>query len=442
MQFRFGIKKIIIVAVLLIGVTVSAYGGVAADSGAQAKLPEYDFTVVSSAKDQTHPHFNEGSPIALVVNGVQGRTLVLVRGKTYTFNIDTGVMHDFYFSTNPVGWGTGTLTEGIDGQFIYKGVVTFKPTAETPGIIYYQCRNHKFMGGKIYIVNPGEESKIEIPEPTTATASAQAVIPIVDKGELKQKVNFLEMSINKSDSVKRIAASNNTEAKAKLKDAQEMLTAGKSAFDSDNLQLAKTRIDEAYGLMTEAARLVPSEFMQKKAKNNFDELVQGIKVLEASYIQNYEAIVKEGGEKNIKKLDSDKIHKMLDSAKIFFEEGKYDKANEILFDAKGEISNVLANMLANTTIPYEAIFSTTREQAYTFELAHFYSHEKELQQVIEQMHPSPAEITLMESYVKNGKEKRDQAIAEAKQQNFAGALEKIKNASGQLEEALKSVGVR
>lgn len=441
MQFRFSFKQILYAAVLLLGSMVSAFGGAAVDGAAQAKSSEYDFTVVSVTKDQTHPHFNEGSPIAFVVNGVQGRTLVLVRGKTYTFNIDAGVMHDFYLSTNPVGWGTGTLTEGVEGNFTYKGVVTFKPAAETPDVIYYQCRNHKFMGGQIHIVNPGEEGKIKITEPTAATTAVQTVAPTVDKGALKQKLNFVDMSINQSASAKRITASNNADAKAKYKDAQDRLTAGKSAFDSDNLQLAKTKIDEAMGLMAEAARLVPSESMQEKAKNRFEELVQGVKGLEASYVQNYEAIVREGGAKNIKKLDSDRIHKMMDSAKALFEEGKYDKANEILSDAQSEVSGVLDKMLANTTRSYEMKFSSP-EQEYVYELARFSSHEEALPQAIEQMHPSPEGITLMESYVKNGKEKRDQAIADAKQQNFAGALEKIKNGTEQLEEALKSIGVR
>ena len=439
MQFKF--KQALYAAILLLSGMVPAFGGAAMGGAAQAKPSRYDFTVVSAPKDQTHPHFNEGSPLALVVNGAQGRTLILVRGKTYTFDIDTGVMHDFYFSTNPVGWGTGTLTEGVGGQFIYKGIVTFKPSAETPDIIYYQCRNHQFMGGQIYIINPGEEGKIEIPEPPTVTTPIQAIIPTVNKGELIQEIDFLEMSINKSNLAKRIAVSNNAEAKAKFKAAQEMLTAGKSAFDSDNFQLSKTRIDEAYRLIIETARLAPSELMQKKAKNNFDEQVRGVKDLEASYIQNYEAIVKENGEKNINKLDSDKIHKMLDSARAFFEEGKYDKANEIIFEARSEISRVLISMFANTTKPNEIRFLSL-EQEYTFELAHFVSHEEALPQVIEQMQPSQAEITLMESYIRSGKERRDQAIADAKQQNFAGALEKIKSAAGQLEEALKSIGVR
>ena len=440
MQFRFDVKQTFYAAIFLLGSMVSAFGETPVDGAAQAKPSEYDFTVVSTTKDQTHPHFNEGSPVAFVVNGVQGRTLVLVRGKTYKFNIDTGVMHDFYLSTNPIGWGTGTLTEGVEGNFIYKGVVTFKPATGTPDIIYYQCRNHKFMGGQIHIVNPGEEGKIKISEPTT-TAAAKTVASTVNKGELKQKINFADMLINKSDSAKRIAASSNAEAKAKYKDAQDRFTEGMSAFDADSLQLSKTKINEAMGLMNEAARLVPSDSVLKKAKDRFEELVHGIKGMEISYAQNYEDIVKEGGAKNIKKLDSDKIHKMMDSAKALFEEGKYDKANEILSDAQGEVSDVLNKMLANTTRSYEMKFSSL-EQEYEYELKHFSSHEEAIPQAIEQIHPSPEMISEMESHVKNGREKRDQSIADAKQKNFASALEKIKSGSEQLEEALKSIGVR
>ncbi len=441
MQLKINLKHIFHAVALILSCTASAFGETAKDVAAQAKPAKYDFAVVSVTKDQTHPHFNEGSPIGFVVNGVQGRTLVMVRGRTYTFDIDTGVMHDFYLSTNPVGWGTGTLTEGVEGNFIYKGVLTFKPAAGTPDVIYYQCRNHKFMGGQIHIVNPGEEDKIKIQEPTASASAGKAVIPAVNKGELKQKLSFVEMLINNSDSAKRIAASDNAEAKAKYKDAQDSLAEGKSAFDSDNLQLSKTKIDGAMGLMNEAAQLVPSNYVLKMAKERFEELLHGIKGLEASYAQNYEAMAKEGNAKNIKKLDSDKIHKTIDSAKALFEEGKHDQANKILSDLQTEISDVLNAMLANATKTYEMKFSSP-EQEYEYELALYNSHEEVLPQAIEQMHPSPEGLALMESHVKNGKEKRDQAIAEAKRHNFAAALGNIKSGSEQLVEALRSIGVR
>ena len=439
MQF-FNVRKIFFAAMLFMCSAVPAFGAAATDSAAPAKPAAHDFTVVSVSKDATHPHPGEGSKVGFLVNGVQGRTLVLVRGKTYTFNVDTGVMHDFYITTDPAGWGTGTLAEGVEGNFTYKGVVTFKPTAATPDVLYYQCRNHKYMGGQIHIVNPGEEGKIKVAEPVAAPTAAKAA-QTVDKGELKQKFDFADMTINKSDTAKRIIASTNTEAKAKHKDAQDRLTAGLSAFNADDLALAKTKIDEATKLMSEAARLVPSAFMLGKAKARYDELVQGIKGLEVSFAQNYEMISKEGGTKDLQPLDSAKIRKAMDAAKALSTEGKYDKANEILANTQDEISGLMNKMLANRTMSYEMKFDTP-EQEYAHELARYNSLEELIPLAIEQKQPPKEMLALMDSYANKGKAKRDQAAADAKQKNFAAALENIKGASGDIESALKLVGVR
>ncbi len=430
MQLKFTHKKFIFSLLLLLGSAVPAFEATA-----------HDFNVTVNTKDQTHPHPNEGSKIGFLVNGVQGRTLILVRGKTYTFKVDSNPMHDFYLTTDTVGWGTGTLTEGVEGNFTYNGVVTFKPTAATPDVVYYQCRNHKYMGGQIHIVNPGEEGKIKIAEPAAAPATAKAAQQTIDKGELKQKLDFADMTINKSEAAKRITASSNAEAKARLKDAQDRLAAGQQAFVADNLPLAKSKIDEATSLMADATRLVPSEYARTKAKARYDELVKGIKDLEASYEQNYQAIVKEGGAKNVEKIDSVKMHSMMGTAKALADEGQYEKANEILSLAQNEASSALNKMLANRTMSYEMKFSSP-EQEYAHELSRYSSFEELIPSAIEQKQPTKETLALMESFVKKAKEKRDQAAADAKQRSFPAALENIKNGTEQLESALRLIGVR
>ena len=144
---------------LLLAGTTSAIAAEAADDAAQTGPA--DFMITSATKDKTHPYYEKGSDTGFVVNGVQGGALVLVRGKTYTFDVETGVMHDFYIATKAVGWGASTLTEGVKGNFTYKGFVIFTPTAKTPDTVYYACRNHKYMGGEIHIVNPGQEGKFK-----------------------------------------------------------------------------------------------------------------------------------------------------------------------------------------------------------------------------------------------------------------------------------------
>ena len=159
MKFQSGCSKWLLAFALFLAGTTSAFAEDPADDAAQAGPA--DFTITSATKDKTHPYYGKGSDTGFVVNDVQGGSLVLVRGKTYTFDVETGVMHDFYLATKGVGWGASTLTEGVKGNFTYKGIVTFTPTAETPDTVYYACRNHKYMGGEIHIVNPGQESKFK-----------------------------------------------------------------------------------------------------------------------------------------------------------------------------------------------------------------------------------------------------------------------------------------
>lgn len=439
MSKQSGCAKILFALALFLGSIAPSYGAAEAESTAQANPPKHDFAVVLATKDQTHPNFGEGCPVAFAINGVQGRTLVLTRGKTYTFDVDSNPMHDLYITTDPAGWGVGTLTEGVQGNFIYKGVVTFKPTAATPDVVYYQCRNHKYMGGKIHVVNPGDEGKIKVEEPVAKAASARPTLSKLDKNEVKQRLNFAEMFIGKSDSAKRVAASSNEEAKGKYKTAQAKLAEAMSAFDSGNLEDAKARSEEAMAIMNEAARLVPSESMQKMAKARYEELAQGLTTLEGSYKQNYEAIARKGNAKDITRLDSDKIRKMMDSAKAFSEKGNYEEANKILSEAMNEASGALNKMLANKEISYETKFSSPAQE-YENELTHFSSVMEAVQQAIAQEPPPPSTTTMLNYYLAKAKEKRELAETKARQQDFVAALENIKGGAGQLDAASKLIG--
>jgi len=161
MQFQFKGYSVFLAASLLLGNTISAFAEDAATSPAQPSSSPNEFNVTTVMKDKTHPHFGEGIEAGYAIDGEQGRTLTLVRGKSYTFHVDTGVTHDFYFATKPKGWGMDTLTTGIKGQFTYKGDVTFTPAAETPDVIYTACRNHKFMGGEVRIINAEAEGSAQ-----------------------------------------------------------------------------------------------------------------------------------------------------------------------------------------------------------------------------------------------------------------------------------------
>jgi hypothetical protein len=439
MLIRLSGNSFLFAVALFFGCAASVLGENKVDDTALPQSSPYDFSVAVTTKNNSHPFYGKGGALGFSINGVQGRTLVLVRGKAYLFNIDTGPMHDFYLSTDSVGWGTAPLTTGVGGNFTYKGILTFKPSAETPDLVYYACRNHKLMGGEIHIVNPGEEGKVTLNEPRAAASAVLATQPAPDKNEVSQRLNFVNTYISNSAAAKRITASSNAEAKSKYKAAQDRLAEALSAFDSNSLQKSKSKFDEAMALMNEAAKLVPSDSMQKLAKTKFEESLKGVTDMEASFKQNREENPG-AGSKARSTLDSEKLKKMVEKAQSLAGEGKYEDANKLLSEAMNYISAALNNLLSNKTMSYEMKF-TSPAQEYEYELERFSSLEKSFPLAVELKHPPQASLNLMESYVNKGKEKRDQASADAKLKNFAAALENIKKGTEQLETALKLLGV-
>ncbi len=118
-----------------------------------ATKPVEIFKVTTIVKDDSHPYYGQGGHLGYAINGQQDFVPVLERGKTYGFEIDTGVAHDFYVATQAKGWGMHVLRKEVEGNFTYSGMVTITPGKETPDVLYGGCRNHQYMGGEIKVVD-------------------------------------------------------------------------------------------------------------------------------------------------------------------------------------------------------------------------------------------------------------------------------------------------
>ena len=88
-----------------------------------------------------------------IINGVDDPSLTLVRGFTYTFNIDVNATHPFYIKTI-AGTGAGNqYNDGVSAQGITQGTVTFTVPNTATNTLFYQCSNHFFMTGSLNIVD-------------------------------------------------------------------------------------------------------------------------------------------------------------------------------------------------------------------------------------------------------------------------------------------------
>jgi tetratricopeptide (TPR) repeat protein len=418
----------------------------------QPKAPSspYVFEVTVASKDPSHPFYGVGSRLGFVVDGVPGKTLVVVRGKTYHFKVDTNIQHDFYLSTNPAGWGAAAYTEGVEGQFIYQGVVDFTPTARTPDLLYYACRNHKNMGGPILVVNEGEEGKA-IDElrasrgvPAVTQGQGQALeghAAAASEMQVKQKIQFADMFIHQSAAAKRIKESGQAAVLDLYRSALDKFESAKQSLAAQKYSDALAQVDDSVRLMSEASRQVPEKVSDEVQRAKFDELYKGVESFEASYTRNYDQMVKKKGAKNVPKVDLNQIHAIMESARGLARDGKYDEAVSMLGNAQDTLTSALSQMLASESISYELKFDTPKDE-YEYELSRYQSYEELIPLAIEQKQPSEQALKLMNSLVDRAKEIRALAEPEAKKGNYTEAIQMLQGATSHIERALRVVGVQ
>ena len=394
------------------------------------------FNVTVEQKEPSHPHFGHGADLGFVVDGTPGKELALARGVTYTFAVRTGIQHDFYFTTMPGGHGAGTVTDGVVGQFIYNGDAQFTPAPTTPAVVYYQCRNHKYMGGKIHVANAGEKVVLGAPETTEYTA--EPVKRNYTADQVKQKLSFADMMTASSAAAKRVAASTNTEAKQHAAEAKQQLVTARAALGAGDNNAAMAAVDEALRLMSSATALVPDQGISEEDKARYAELLDQVRGFESSYQRNLKQGMKSkaGGE-----LDKNQFDRMMNEANVLAGKGQYGEAIKQVEAANELITAALSAMLDSQTVVYEKNFSTPKDE-YEYELARYGSYVELVPVAIEQRGPAPQTISMMDELTKRAKEIHDEALGLAKKSDYKMAIMALQAATERVQKALRLAGVQ
>lgn len=402
------------------------------------------FLVTASEKTKEHPFFGQGIDTGFDVNGKPGKEVVVTRGEKYKFIVDTGVKHDFYFTTNPVGWGAGTYADGVEGQFIYKGEVTFEPSKETPDLLYYQCRNHKSMGGRIFVLDKGEDlAKVKAALESSATTSKSKLrrpAAVVTAGAVKQKLGYAQMVIG-SGSAKRIESSGDPQAIAMLADARGQIEAAKASLAGGQLEQAMNQVNDGLRQMTAASRQITteSEMAGVNHKAQYEELSNSLKTYEGSYKKNSERAAKM--KQPLKaKLDEAEYERLIAEGNSLAGKGDHAAANKSLKKAQAMITSVLTSMLHAQTVTYDKNFETPQEE-YEYELARYENYEELIPLAIEQKQPSQRALELVDSFVQKAAKIRDEGKDIAAKGDHKMAIMAIQAATSNLQRALRMVGV-
>jgi len=119
---------------------------------------------------------------AYTIGGVNNPDLTLTRDQTYTFTLDIFASgHPFWITTarGAEDAETNQWSLGVTNNGASPGIVTFVVPASAPALLFYQCKFHDPMGGKLNIVSPAASVPSIGPGMLAALAGLLLLIAVV-----------------------------------------------------------------------------------------------------------------------------------------------------------------------------------------------------------------------------------------------------------------------
>ena len=90
---------------------------------------------------------------AYKINGQVLPDIVLKRGETYTFIVAVGAVHPFWIkSVRGVG-SENAYNDGLSANGMTTGEIVFTVPNDAPDTLFYNCKNHSTMTGKIAVID-------------------------------------------------------------------------------------------------------------------------------------------------------------------------------------------------------------------------------------------------------------------------------------------------
>ncbi len=131
---------------------------------------------------------------AYTVNGVDNPDLTLIRGHTYTFQVNASG-HPFAIKSVQGPGAAICGTRGVSNNGTEVGNVTFVVPLDAPDTLYYDCEIHSAMTGTLFIIDPsaGNGSNLAATQtvagPLTAGSTLTFTVTINNTGVSDQTDN-------------------------------------------------------------------------------------------------------------------------------------------------------------------------------------------------------------------------------------------------------------
>lgn len=274
--------------------------------------------------------------------------------------------------------------------------------------------------------------KLDAPNPTANRIGSEK--------ELKQKVSYARMMFM-SKSSKRVAASDNAEAKAMLDDSKSKMEQAKSALDAGDLATAQGLIDDSMRLFNAASIMVPSEAVIAEQRKRYEDLLKELEQSKATHQENYDRMVKKEGKEAGVEYDAEQVDILVVEAGKLAAEKDYDSAAATVDSANRMVNEAITTMLKDQIITYELNIDTP-EGEWAYELDRYLGYEELIPIAIENKKPNKGQLFLINRSVDKAKGMADIARETAAAGEYPKAIAQVMDATKEVRKALRLMGVK
>ena len=148
-RFNFGIQSALLLTCLTF--TLQACAGSYGNSAPVSSSAENAEAQKADATQTVFKVVTGASPV-YSINDKENPAITLKRGVTYTFELKASG-HPFWIkSKNSTGVGNA-YTNGVTGNGLERGTLTFAVPVDAPALLHYNCQVHDMMNGVINIID-------------------------------------------------------------------------------------------------------------------------------------------------------------------------------------------------------------------------------------------------------------------------------------------------
>lgn len=252
-----------------------------------------------------------------------------------------------------------------------------------------------------------------------------------------QKATLLRRLLHDSPLAKRIVASGSADARRLLAQAAEFSVLAEKLISAGESARAESTLNEAIGLLNRAGQISPDvSHLNHEQWVRHGKLLASVESLQGSINQHLKVDRTGGDEEPWQK----ELEWLVQRARTLAATDQVVESNLVLLQAEAVLLAAFKRTYRTTTLDYSPRFRDAQEE-FQFELARHLSYQQLVPLAVTELNPPLPAVQAIDGHMSRSRGARERAERLAAERSFAAALAVLREATGELQQALTAAGV-